>query len=136
MTAQHRHAPAISSAPQTRGVTRPRKDHSGSHHKRCASNHAWAEVFAKHHLAKAIAVTCAVLDPQRVILGGALGRNFDVLRKPLQRSLALVTPLEIELVATALGDAAVLRGAIAIAQAPARAPLFELRTGTEPRSPQ
>lgn len=93
-------------------------------------------MFAKHHLAKAIAVTCAVLDPQRVILGGALGRNFDVLRKPLQRSLALVTPLEIELVATALGDAAVLRGAIAIAQAPARAPLFELRTGTEPRSPQ
>jgi predicted NBD/HSP70 family sugar kinase len=81
-----------------------------------------------NHLAKAIAATCAVLDPQRVILGGALGRNFDVLRKPLQRSLALVTPLEIELVATALGDDAVLRGAIAIAQAPARASLFELRS--------
>ena len=82
------------------------------------------------HLAKAIAAACAVLDPQRVILGGALGRNFDVLRKPLERALARVSPLEIELVATALGDDAVLRGAVAIAQAPARETLFQLRATT------
>jgi len=77
------------------------------------------------HLARAVAAVTAVLDPELVVLGGGVGRNGDLLIAPmekrLQKLLALRPP---ELVISALGDDAVVLGALAIALARAREKVF------------
>ncbi|MFE0462518.1 ROK family protein [Kitasatospora sp. NPDC058965] len=79
-------------------------------------------------LAYPVAVLAAVLDPDLVVLGGGLGHGADLLLGPLEEALHRLTPLRPRLAASALGDEAVLRGALAIALGIARPEVFERRT--------
>jgi predicted NBD/HSP70 family sugar kinase len=66
-----------------------------------------------------------VLDPELVVLGGGLGRNGDLLIAPmekhLQKMLRMPPPT---LMVSALGDDAVVLGALAIALVKARETVF------------
>ncbi len=77
------------------------------------------------HLARAVAAVTSVLDPELVVLGGGIGRNGDLLIAPMERQLRKllhITPPP--LVVSALGDDAVVLGALAIALARAREKVF------------
>lgn len=76
-------------------------------------------------LAHGVAAVAAVLDPARVVLGGGIGDNADLLLDPLRAALGRITPLSPELVPSQLGGEAVLRGAIATAVSAAREAVFE-----------
>jgi predicted NBD/HSP70 family sugar kinase len=80
-------------------------------------------------LAHAVAAVSAVLDPARVVLGGGIGDNADLLLDPLRAALGRITPLSPELVPSQLGGEAVLRGAIATAVTAAREAVFEAWNG-------
>jgi predicted NBD/HSP70 family sugar kinase len=77
------------------------------------------------HLALGLAVVIAVVDLELVILGGGIGGNADLLLEPIERELRALSPLRPRLVASALGDDAVLQGAVATALAAARERLFD-----------
>ncbi len=77
------------------------------------------------HLANAVAAVTAVLDPELVVLGGGIGRNGDLLIAPMSRRLEKLLPLRPPpLMVSALGDDAVVSGALAIALARAREKVF------------
>jgi predicted NBD/HSP70 family sugar kinase len=82
------------------------------------------------HLARAVAALVAVLDPGLVVLGGGIGRNGDLLIEPMERRLrkllSLPTP---PIVVSALGDDAVVLGALAIALKRAREQVFARAMG-------
>ena len=80
-------------------------------------------------LAHGVAAVAAVLDPARVVLGGGIGDNADLLLDPLRAALGRITPLSPELVPSQLGGEAVLRGAIATAVTAAREAVFEAWNG-------
>jgi predicted NBD/HSP70 family sugar kinase len=75
-------------------------------------------------LALAIATIAPVLDPELVILGGGIGRNGDLLLEPIDRELRQLLPFRPRVVVSALGEDAVLRGAVATALEIARARVF------------
>lgn len=79
-------------------------------------------------LARLLASVAALLDPELIVLGGAIGRNFDLLREPTRTALAVLSPLIPAFAVGQLGDEAVLRGAIAIGVTHAREAVFEART--------
>jgi predicted NBD/HSP70 family sugar kinase len=79
-------------------------------------------------LARLLASVAALLDPELIVLGGAIGRNFDLLREPTRAALAALSPLMPAFAVGELGDEAVLRGAIAIGVTHAREAVFEART--------
>ncbi len=81
------------------------------------------------HLALAVAAVAAILDPEMVILGGGIGHNLDLLRDPIERRLEEITPLRPRLVASELGDEAVLLGTIATGLTIARDQVFQQRAG-------
>jgi predicted NBD/HSP70 family sugar kinase len=81
-------------------------------------------------LALAVGSVAAILDPELVVLGGGIGRNLDLLREPMARRLAQLAPLRPSVVASQLGEDAVLRGAVATALEVARDLVFERRAGT------
>jgi len=81
------------------------------------------------HLAMAIAAVSAILDPEMVVLGGGIGRNVDLLHDPIQRRLQEITPLQPRIVASELGDEAVLLGTIATGLTIARDLVFQQRAG-------
>ncbi len=67
-----------------------------------------------HQLALTIASTCAVFDPELVVLGGGIGSNPQLL--PLVRKgIAALVPFPPRLESSALGGAASLTGALRIA---------------------
>ncbi|WP_329458619.1 ROK family transcriptional regulator [Streptomyces sp. NBC_01497] len=78
-------------------------------------------------LAHAVAALAAVLDPELVVLGGGVGRNGDLLLAPLRACLRDLTPLRPRVVGSALGDDAVLLGAVARAAQTARERVFDMR---------
>jgi len=80
-------------------------------------------------LALAIATVTPVLDPELVILGGGIGRNGDLLLEPIERELRQLVPFRPKVAVSALGEDAVLRGAITTALEVARERVFA-------RSPQ
>jgi predicted NBD/HSP70 family sugar kinase len=80
-------------------------------------------------LAHAVAALAAVLDPELVVLGGGIGRNGDLLLGPLRACLRELTPLRPRVVGSALGDDAVLLGAVARAAQAARERVFDTRSG-------
>ncbi|MEU6173596.1 ROK family transcriptional regulator [Streptantibioticus parmotrematis] len=80
-------------------------------------------------LAHAVAALAAVIDPELVVIGGAVGRNGDLLLAPIRTHLRDLTPLRPRVVASALGDDAVLLGAIATAAETARDHVFDTRQG-------
>ena len=75
-------------------------------------------------LALAIATITPVLDPELVILGGGIGRNGDLLLDPIERELRQLLPFRPRVAVSALGDDAVLQGAVAIALEAARDRVF------------
>ncbi len=75
-------------------------------------------------LALGIAAIAPVVDPALVILGGGVGHNGDLLLEPIQRELAAISPFHPPVVVSALGEEAVLQGAIATALDAARDRLF------------
>jgi predicted NBD/HSP70 family sugar kinase len=82
------------------------------------------------HLARAIAALVAILDPELVVLGGGIGRNGDLLMGPIERRLRRLLSIPApRIVTSALGDDAVVLGALAIALAKARERVFTRAMG-------
>jgi predicted NBD/HSP70 family sugar kinase len=82
------------------------------------------------HLARAVAAITVVLDPELVVLGGGIGRNGDLLIAPMSRKLEKLLPLRPPpLMVSALGDDAVVLGALAIALTRAREEVFARAMG-------
>jgi len=75
-------------------------------------------------LGLAIATVTPVLDPELVILGGGIGRNGDLLVEPIERELHDLLPFRPRVAVSALGEDAVLRGAVATALGIARDHVF------------
>jgi predicted NBD/HSP70 family sugar kinase len=76
-------------------------------------------------LALGLAVVVAVVDLELVVLGGGIGGNADLLLEPLERELRALSPLRPRLAASALGEDAVLQGAVATALGAAQDWLFD-----------
>src|SRR3954470_15653081 len=84
-----------------------------------------------NRLALVVGTVAAIVDPEFVLLGGGVGSNIDLLRPPLERRLADLTPLGPRVAESGLGqDASVLR-AVASALDAARDGVFEQRAGGE-----
>jgi predicted NBD/HSP70 family sugar kinase len=66
-----------------------------------------------------------------VILGGGIGRNGDLLLEPIEHELRRLLPFRPRLVVSALGDEAVLQGAIATALEVARERVFHRAPGRQ-----
>jgi predicted NBD/HSP70 family sugar kinase len=82
------------------------------------------------HLARAVAAITSVLDPELVVLGGGIGRNGDLLIGPMDRMLRkLLRMPPPPLMVSALGDDAVVLGALAVALARAREIVFARAMG-------
>ncbi|WP_327740938.1 ROK family transcriptional regulator [Streptomyces sp. NBC_00493] len=73
-------------------------------------------------IGEAIATVCAVVDPDLVLLGGPIG-SHPALLAPVRAAVNSLAPLPAPVEAGALGDAAPLRGALAVALRRARADL-------------
>jgi predicted NBD/HSP70 family sugar kinase len=81
-------------------------------------------------LAVGVATVCAIVDPELVVLGGGLGvGGADLLLPLLQRALRQLTPLRPLVVASELGDHAVLDGAVVDAVATAQETVLGTITG-------
>ena len=74
-------------------------------------------------IGEAIASVIAVVDPELVVLGGAIGSN-PALLAPVRATVAQLVPLTARIETSSLGDRAALHGAIAVALREARAALF------------
>jgi predicted NBD/HSP70 family sugar kinase len=82
-------------------------------------------------LALAIATITPVLDPELVVLGGGVGRNGDLLLEPIDRELRQLLPFRPKVAVSALGDDAVVQGAVAIALEAARERVFARQPGRQ-----
>jgi len=82
-------------------------------------------------LGLAIAAVVPVLDPELVILGGGVGQNGDLLIEPIERELDALSPFRPRLEVSALGEEAVLHGAVATALADAQDRVFSRSRATE-----
>jgi predicted NBD/HSP70 family sugar kinase len=76
-------------------------------------------------IALAIAAIAPVVDPELVILGGAIGRQGDLLLDGVERELGALSPFRPRVEVSALGEDAELHGAIALAMQSAHDLLFE-----------
>ncbi|KIQ65481.1 ROK family transcriptional regulator [Kitasatospora griseola] len=81
-------------------------------------------------LSFAVAVVAAVADPELVVLGGGMGRSADLLLPPLEDALHRSCDLRPRVVASTLGEDAVLLGALATALESARLEVFVQRTAS------
>jgi predicted NBD/HSP70 family sugar kinase len=88
------------------------------------------EIEAKR-LAMAIATITPMLDPELVILGGGVGRNGDLLLEPIEMELRRLIPFRPRVVVSALGQDAVLQGALATALEVARERVFHRAPGRQ-----
>jgi predicted NBD/HSP70 family sugar kinase len=80
-------------------------------------------------LALVVGTVAAIVDPEFVLLGGGVGSNIDLLRPPLERRLAELTPLAPPIAEGELGQDATVLGAVASALDTARDLVFEQRAG-------
>jgi predicted NBD/HSP70 family sugar kinase len=80
-------------------------------------------------LALVVGTVAAIVDPEFVLLGGGIGSNIDLLRPPLERRLAELTPLAPPIAEGELGQDAIVLGAVASALDTARDLVFEQRAG-------
>ena len=80
-------------------------------------------------LALVVGTVAAIVDPEFVLLGGGVGSNTDLLRPPLERRLAELTPLAPPVAEGELGADATVLGAVASALDTARDLVFEQRAG-------
>jgi predicted NBD/HSP70 family sugar kinase len=82
-------------------------------------------------LALGIAAIVPVVDPELVIVGGGIGHNGDLLIEPMKRELHRLSPFSPRIAESALGEDAVLQGAVAVAVAAAQDRLFTRAAGSE-----
>jgi predicted NBD/HSP70 family sugar kinase len=82
-----------------------------------------------NRLALVVGTVAAIVDPEFVLLGGGIGSNVDLLRPPLERRLAELTPLAPPVAEGELGQDAIVLGAVASALDTARDLVFEQRAG-------
>ena len=82
-------------------------------------------------LAMAIATVTPMLDPELVILGGGIGRNGDLLLEPIETELRRLVPFRPRVLVSALGQDAVLLGAVATALEVAREKVFHRAPGRQ-----
>ncbi|ADI08132.1 transcriptional regulator [Streptomyces bingchenggensis BCW-1] len=75
-------------------------------------------------LAHVIAAVAAVLDPDLVVLGGGVGHSADLLLRTVELTLQRIGPLRPKVAASALGEDAVLLGAVATGLETARERVF------------
>jgi predicted NBD/HSP70 family sugar kinase len=75
-------------------------------------------------IAFTIATVVAVVDPELVVLGGGIGRNGDVLLRPLEHEIASISPFRPTIEPSSLAEDAELHGAVATALAAAHQHLF------------
>ncbi|MEU5611945.1 ROK family transcriptional regulator [Streptomyces sparsogenes] len=75
-------------------------------------------------LAHVIAAVAAVLDPDLVVLGGGVGHSADLLLRTVELTLQRIGPLRPRVAASALGEDAVLLGAVATGLEAARELVF------------
>jgi predicted NBD/HSP70 family sugar kinase len=80
-------------------------------------------------IAHTIAAVVPVIDPELVVLGGAIGRNGDLLLEPVQRALQEISPFQQRVEVSVLGEDAAVLGAVAIALNTARDRLFARARG-------
>jgi N-acetylglucosamine kinase-like BadF-type ATPase len=83
-------------------------------------------------LALGIAAIAPVLDPEAVIIGGGIGRSGDLLVEPVERELHALSPFRPRILVSALGDEAVLEGAVATALEAGRREVFDLSAADSP----
>lgn len=76
-------------------------------------------------IALGLAAAAAMLDLDLVILGGGIGGNNPMLLDPISRELRSLSPFRPRLAVSALGDDAVLAGAVASALSAAQKQLFD-----------
>ncbi len=76
-------------------------------------------------IALAIAAIAPVVDPELVILGGAIGRQGDLLLEHVESELAALSPFRPRIEVSALGEDAELYGAVSLALQSAQDLLFE-----------
>ncbi|WP_034091286.1 ROK family transcriptional regulator [Streptacidiphilus albus] len=79
-------------------------------------------------VAHVVAAVSAVIDPDLVVLGGGVGHSADLLLDTVRQTLHRISPLRPEVVPSALGEDAVLLGAITTAVRSARPLVFDRRT--------
>ncbi len=75
-------------------------------------------------IALAVAAVAPVLDPELVVLGGGVGQNGDLLLPLIERELGALSPFEPRVEVSALGEDAVLQGAVSLALEEAQELLF------------
>jgi predicted NBD/HSP70 family sugar kinase len=84
-------------------------------------------------IAYVVACVVPLIDPALIVLGGAIGGNGDLLLAPVARHLADFSTFEPRIVASALGQDAVLMGATTMSSDLARESTFA--TATAPSTP-
>src|SRR3954469_12890115 len=110
-----------------RGATTAKRVFSAAH---AGDKVALAAVEAEaDRLALVVGTVAAIVDPEFVLLGGGIGGNIDLLRPPLERRLAELTPLAPPIAEAALGQDAIVLGAVASALDTARDVVFDRRAG-------
>src|SRR5882757_9745765 len=87
-----------------------------------------AIIIEATRLAQLLASIAALFDPELIVLGGGVGQNLDLLEPPARAAMAPLTPMTPRLAAGALGQAAVVRGAIAAGVRHAREIVFATNT--------
>jgi predicted NBD/HSP70 family sugar kinase len=83
-------------------------------------------------IAHVVAAISAVLDPDVVVLGGGVGNGADLMLDPVRDALHKTTPLQPRLLASELGDDAVLLGALTTALRVARPQVFDRLSAPTP----
>lgn len=77
--------------------------------------------------ARALAVLATLLDPELIVVGGAVAAAGDILLSPLEREVARLTARPVRLAASTLADRGVLLGAVRVALDDVRPRLLDLR---------
>jgi predicted NBD/HSP70 family sugar kinase len=86
-------------------------------------------------LGTAIAIVCAILDPELIVLGGGIGAS-PLLLRPVRGAAAMLVPITARIETSLLGERAGLQGAIAVALNAARTMLLSRGGAPAPRSRQ
>lgn len=118
-------ADALSAVGRARGLRSPADPPSIFAAARSGDATARAVVAEEaRRIALHIAPIVAVTDVGLVVLGGGIGSNGDLLHEPVRASLASWLPVPPRVEGSALGDAAVLTGALAVGLRAARENVF------------
>jgi predicted NBD/HSP70 family sugar kinase len=80
-------------------------------------------------IALAIAAIVPIVDPELVILGGGIGRNGDLLLEPVTDAVRALSPFEVRIETSPLGEEAVALGAVWSALQAAQEVLFTRTRG-------